>query len=192
MEAGAAERAAHDGRPPGRRRRAVRQRGRRSRWRGRRRPLRRQVPEGERHLGLAGRDRHVGHGASSNVGVQTFTGRAGARLTTFIVQFSRAFLAVLNLVAMLHQADIYGAPTAKTSDAFSFRPRGRHAGHGARCGTAITRCGRAHARSYGGQSRGYIWTLRHPHLIQPYLAYYEHLASQHGGPWCSPIPWWCD
>jgi hypothetical protein len=37
-----------------------------------------------------------------------------------------------------------------------------------------------------------IWTLRHPHLIQPYLAYYEHLASQHGGPWCSPIPWWCD
>jgi hypothetical protein len=25
--------------------------------------------------------------------------------------------------------------------------------------------------SYGGQSRGCIWTLRHPHLIQPYLAY---------------------
>jgi hypothetical protein len=45
---------------------------------------------------------------------------------------------------------------------------------------------------YGGQSRGCIWTLRHPHLIQPYLAYYDHLASHYGGPCCSPIPWWCD
>jgi hypothetical protein len=35
-------------------------------------------------------------------------------------------------------------------------------------------------------------TLRHPHLIQPYLAYYDHLASHYGGPWCSPIPWWCN
>jgi hypothetical protein len=44
---------------------------------------------------------------------------------------------------------------------------------------------------YGGQSRGCIWYshLRYPHLILPYLAYYGHLASQHGGPWCSPIPW---
>jgi hypothetical protein len=46
--------------------------------------------------------------------------------------------------------------------------------------------------SYGGQSRKCIWTLRHPHLIQPYLAYYDYLASHYGGPWCSPIPWWCD
>jgi hypothetical protein len=44
---------------------------------------------------------------------------------------------------------------------------------------------------HGGQSRGCIWTLRHPHLIQPYLAHYDHLASHYGGPWCSPIPWWC-
>ena len=33
-------------------------------------------------------------------------------------------------------------------------------------------------------------TLRHRHLIQPYLAmylaYYDHLASHYGGPWCSP------
>jgi hypothetical protein len=48
------------------------------------------------------------------------------------------------------------------------------------------------ASSYGGQSRGCIWTLRHPHLIQPYLAYYDHLASHYGGHWCPPIPWWCD
>ena len=36
--------------------------------------------------------------------------------------------------------------------------------------------------------------MRHPHLIQPYLAYYDHLASHYmyGGPWCPPIHWWCD
>ena len=45
---------------------------------------------------------------------------------------------------------------------------------------------------YGGQSRRCIWTLRHPHLIQPYLAYYDHLASHYGGPWCPHIPCWCD
>ena len=39
---------------------------------------------------------------------------------------------------------------------------------------------------------GVFGTLRYPHLILPYLAYYGHLASQHGGPWCSPIPWWCN
>jgi hypothetical protein len=38
---------------------------------------------------------------------------------------------------------------------------------------------------------GVFGTLRYPHLILPYLAYYGHLASQDGGPWCSPIPWWC-
>ena len=38
---------------------------------------------------------------------------------------------------------------------------------------------------------GVFGTLRDPHLIQPYLAYYDHLASHYGGPWCSPIPWWC-
>ena len=39
---------------------------------------------------------------------------------------------------------------------------------------------------------GVFGTLRHPHLIRPYLAYYDHVASHDGGPWCSPIPWWCD
>ena len=39
---------------------------------------------------------------------------------------------------------------------------------------------------------GVFGTLKHPHLIQPYLAYYDHLASQYGGPWCSPIAWWCN
>ena len=39
---------------------------------------------------------------------------------------------------------------------------------------------------------GVFGTLRHPHLIQPYLAYYDHLASHYGGPRCSPIPWWYD
>jgi hypothetical protein len=36
---------------------------------------------------------------------------------------------------------------------------------------------------------GKFGTLRHPHLIviQPYLAYYDHLASHYGGPSCSPI-----
>jgi hypothetical protein len=27
---------------------------------------------------------------------------------------------------------------------------------------------------------GVFGTLRHPHLIQPYLAYYDHLASHYG------------
>jgi hypothetical protein len=40
---------------------------------------------------------------------------------------------------------------------------------------------RVYARSYGGQQRrGCIWTLRHPHIIQPYLAYYDHVASHYG------------
>jgi hypothetical protein len=34
---------------------------------------------------------------------------------------------------------------------------------------------------------GVFGTLRHHHLIQPYLAYYDHLASHYGGPLCSPI-----
>jgi hypothetical protein len=38
---------------------------------------------------------------------------------------------------------------------------------------------------------GVFSTLRYSHLILPYLAYYGQLASQSGGPWCSPIPWWC-
>jgi hypothetical protein len=33
-------------------------------------------------------------------------------------------------------------------------------------------------------------TLRHPHLIQPYLAYYDHLVSHYGV--LGPIPCWCD
>jgi hypothetical protein len=33
---------------------------------------------------------------------------------------------------------------------------------------------------YGGQSRGYSWTLRHPRLRQPDLAYYGPLASHYG------------
>jgi hypothetical protein len=45
---------------------------------------------------------------------------------------------------------------------------------------------------YGGLSGWVFGTLRYPHLILPYLAYYDHLASHYGGPWCSPIPWWCD
>jgi hypothetical protein len=51
---------------------------------------------------------------------------------------------------------------------------------------------RIHARSYGGRSGGVFGTLRCPHLIPPYLAYYDQLASHYGGPWCSPIPWWCN
>jgi hypothetical protein len=39
---------------------------------------------------------------------------------------------------------------------------------------------RVPARCYGGQSRGCIWTLRHRHLIQPYLAYYDRLESHYG------------
>jgi hypothetical protein len=44
---------------------------------------------------------------------------------------------------------------------------------------------------YGGRSGRVFGTLRYPHLILPYLAYYGHLASHYGGPWCSPIPLWC-
>jgi hypothetical protein len=39
---------------------------------------------------------------------------------------------------------------------------------------------------------GVFGTLTYPHLILPYSAYYGHLASHYGGPWCSPIPCWCD
>ena len=39
---------------------------------------------------------------------------------------------------------------------------------------------------------GVFGTLRYPHLMLPYSAYLGHLASHCGGPWCSPIPWWCD
>ena len=40
--------------------------------------------------------------------------------------------------------------------------------------------------------RGVFGTLTFPHLILPYLAYYGHLASHYGGPWYSPIAWWCN
>ena len=70
----------------------------------------------------------------------------------------------------------------------------RRTGTGARDSGSIkyTKFSMLFISSYGGQSRGCVWTLRHPHLIQPYLAYYDHLASHYGGPWCSPIPRWCD
>jgi hypothetical protein len=47
---------------------------------------------------------------------------------------------------------------------------------------------------YGGLSvwGGYFGTLTYPHLILSYSAYYGHLASHCGGPWCPRIPWWCD
>jgi hypothetical protein len=45
---------------------------------------------------------------------------------------------------------------------------------------------------YGGRSGRVFGTLRYPHLILPYLAYYDHIASQCGGHWCSPIPRWCN
>jgi hypothetical protein len=68
----------------------------------------------------------------------------------------------------------------------SFFPRGTRS-----YATAVREPAPAHGHAveagcYGGQSRGCIWTLRHPHLIQPYLAYYDHLASHYGGPWCPP------
>ena len=45
------------------------------------------------------------------------------------------------------------------------------------------------ARCYGGRSKGGIYgTLTYPHLILPYLAYYGHLASHYGGPWCPLYP----
>jgi hypothetical protein len=47
-------------------------------------------------------------------------------------------------------------------------------------------------RCYGGRSGGVFGTLTYPHLILPYSAYYGHLAVHCGGPWCPPIPWWCD
>ena len=40
--------------------------------------------------------------------------------------------------------------------------------------------------------RGVFGTLTYPHLILPYLAYYGHITSYYGGPWCSPIAWWCN
>ena len=40
--------------------------------------------------------------------------------------------------------------------------------------------------------RGVFGTLTHPRLILLYSAHYGHLASHYGGPWCSPIPWWCN
>jgi hypothetical protein len=40
--------------------------------------------------------------------------------------------------------------------------------------------------------RGVFGTLRHPHLILPYLAYYDHLVSHYGGPWRPPIHWCCN
>ena len=44
------------------------------------------------------------------------------------------------------------------------------------------------ARGGGG-----IWysDIPSPNIV-PYLAYYGHLVSHYGGPWCSPISWWCD
>ena len=48
----------------------------------------------------------------------------------------------------------------------------------------------SHDAIYGGRSRGVFGALTYPHLIVPYLAYYGHLASYYGGPWCSPIRCW--
>jgi hypothetical protein len=47
----------------------------------------------------------------------------------------------------------------------------------------------ARLRCYGSRSRvgGVFGTLTYPHLILPYSAYYGRLASQIGGPRCSPI-----
>ena len=40
---------------------------------------------------------------------------------------------------------------------------------------------------------GVFGTLRHPHLIQPYLAYYDHMASHYGGPWAQAgVPLYLD
>jgi hypothetical protein len=47
-----------------------------------------------------------------------------------------------------------------------------------------------HGRSGGGTA--VFGILRCPHLILPYLAYYDHLASHYGGPRCSPTAWWCN
>ena len=78
------------------------------------------------------------------------------------------------------------------------------------CGTPNTRViylAGAHTAAAGRQSAtpaaqqaaamvakvgGVFGTLRYLYLILPYLAYYDHLALHYGGPWCSPIPWWCN
>jgi hypothetical protein len=36
---------------------------------------------------------------------------------------------------------------------------------------------------------GVFGTLTYRRLILPYLAYYDHMASNYGGPWCCPIPY---
>jgi hypothetical protein len=36
---------------------------------------------------------------------------------------------------------------------------------------------------------GVFGPLRHPHLLQPYSAYYDHLASHYGGPWRVVFPY---
>ena len=40
--------------------------------------------------------------------------------------------------------------------------------------------------------RGALGTLIYPHLIRPYSVYYGHIATQYGGPSCSPISCWCN
>ena len=55
----------------------------------------------------------------------------------------------------------------------------------------VTKKHESRTRCYGGRSRGVFGTLTYPHLIVPYLAYYGHLASYYGGPWCSHIRCWC-
>jgi hypothetical protein len=39
---------------------------------------------------------------------------------------------------------------------------------------------------------GVFGTLTQPQLILPYSAYYGHLASLYGSPWCSPMTQWCN
>ena len=46
--------------------------------------------------------------------------------------------------------------------------------------------------SYDSRSRGVLGTLTYPHLILPYSAYYDHIATHYGGHRCSPIPCWCN
>jgi hypothetical protein len=46
--------------------------------------------------------------------------------------------------------------------------------------------------SYSAEVGGVFGTLTYPHLIPPYSAYYSHIESHYGGPWCSPITWCCN
>jgi hypothetical protein len=85
--------------------------------------------------------------------------------------------------------ELEAAAAALTASCSSHSP-GSCWASAARAGTLKERALRAAMVAKVG---GVFGALRHPHLIQPYLAYYDHLASHYaGGPWCSPIPWWCD